>query len=209
MILIETKHHMINAAGLVQHDHIFVINGFRHSLTSSVHHPAVMKILAHYMPRHELALTCDALGKPGIAAVDGIELYFSISHVEDILLLAVSRDGDIGIDVEVIRERRYMTHIAQRYFDCVPKNIFDFYRAWTAREAFIKAIGSRISLSLAKICTAKDGHHLKIGLSTAYSHYVEYFSLRENFIAALCRRKDATRDVLVVPYGGLDSPIES
>jgi phosphopantetheinyl transferase len=185
-----------HAADLMRHDHVYVLNGFKKTTTPSIKSSAVTDIVERYVPAHEALI--DPSGKPRIKTVDGKEIFISLSHVDDILVVAVSRDFDLGVDVEKIRHRRYAQQIATRYFDTQPKNIYEFYRAWTAREAFIKAIGSRISLSLAHIHTKQSGDDLKIGLSDDHSHVVSFFSPQENYLVALCREKIAQRDFRVM-----------
>ena len=185
---------------LMQQDHIYLVRGFKKTIKPSINSPVVTDILARYLPQQKITCLSDPSGKPRLWPVDGKMIFISLSHVEDILLVALAADSDVGIDVEVIRERRYAKQIAARYFDSEPKNIDDFYRAWTAREAFIKAIGSSIGSSLARIHTKKSGVDLKIGLSKDFSHTVSFFSPLDNFLAALCRSKSTRRDYRIINF---------
>nr|WP_225587537.1 4'-phosphopantetheinyl transferase superfamily protein [Methylomonas fluvii] len=85
-------------------------------------------------------------------------LQFNISHTADSLLIAVANFADIGIDVETVKLRRNFENLAQRCFSereyqgwCelpVELQADAFYRLWTKKEAFVKAVGRGIALGL-------------------------------------------------------------
>jgi phosphopantetheinyl transferase len=150
------------------------------------------------VPRRRICGLTDPSGKPRLQPVDGKTIFISLAHVEDILLMVLATDVDVGIDVEVIRHRRFARQIAARYFDYEPTTLHEFYRAWTAREAFIKAIGSGIGSDLARIRTKKCGPYLEIGLDRHYSHMVSFFTPLDNVVAALCRPQSAKRGFTMI-----------
>lgn len=85
-------------------------------------------------------------------------LHFNISHTADSLLIAVANFADIGIDMEAIKLRRNFDSLAERCFSdreyqgwCelpVELQAEAFYRLWTKKEAFVKAVGRGIALGL-------------------------------------------------------------
>jgi len=85
-------------------------------------------------------------------------LQFNISHTADLLLIAVANFADIGIDVETVKLRRNFENLAQRCFSVreyqdwcelpVEWQADAFYRLWTKKEAFVKAVGRGIALGL-------------------------------------------------------------
>lgn len=87
-------------------------------------------------------------------------LHFNLSHSHGLALLAVSRQVEVGVDVEYIRPFNNMA-FAERYFtpnevNClrnVPENLRTevFFHAWTRKEAFLKATGEGIALGLERI----------------------------------------------------------
>lgn len=97
-------------------------------------------------------------GKPYIEHSD---IHFSLSHSGHWVVLAVSSTAPLGVDVEVVRRARNLQHIAQSYFH--PAEVEQltrigtkdqkayFYRLWTLKEAFFKAIGTGISAGLGNI----------------------------------------------------------
>jgi 4'-phosphopantetheinyl transferase len=113
--------------------------------------------LAHYLTANAVDLRfCNGeFGKPLL--VDH-HLYFNLSHTADIIALAVSDLPDIGIDIELIQPRDRLTAVAYRCFSPqefqawqrTPSHLQPalFYRLWTKKEAFVKAVGRGIALGL-------------------------------------------------------------
>ncbi|MBO0856853.1 MAG: 4'-phosphopantetheinyl transferase superfamily protein [Chloracidobacterium sp.] len=98
-------------------------------------------------------------GKPALAQEMGNDmLRFNLSHSGEIVLYAVSRDREIGIDVEQLKEDFASQDIAGQFFapsevkallDLPPKlQKQAFFNCWTRKEAFIKAIGEGLSFPL-------------------------------------------------------------
>jgi 4'-phosphopantetheinyl transferase len=83
---------------------------------------------------------------------------FNVSHSGTVALLAFARGRMLGVDVELIRENFDVEPIARRFFSeheqgqlaALPpsERVTGFFRCWTRKEAFIKAIGSGLSLPL-------------------------------------------------------------
>ena len=95
-------------------------------------------------------------GKPD--ATDAGGLRFNLSHTRFLVAVAVSRDGDLGIDVERIDPTRLGPEVARRYFApaeqaylaTVPAPHWSeaAYAFWTLKEAYIKAIGLGLACPL-------------------------------------------------------------
>ena len=103
-------------------------------------------------PPTELAFQLGPHGKPYlVAAANPDRLMFNLSHSGGHILLAVTRGREIGVDVEVVQPRRLLLEIAQRHYH--PRELDElnrrsagaqvpqFYRYWTLKEAWIKALG--------------------------------------------------------------------
>jgi 4'-phosphopantetheinyl transferase len=99
-------------------------------------------------------------GKPHIAD-DRLNLQFNLSHSEDLAVCAVTKNNRIGIDIEYIKEKYDCANIAKRFFTVreareiesidEPDRSRYFLRLWTAKEAFLKAMGDGLAGSLDKI----------------------------------------------------------
>lgn len=83
-------------------------------------------------------------------------LSFNASHSGDIILIAVTSAGfEIGVDVELTTRDASFSKIAQQFFSGqeyeLVKGFKDeklrkaFYRIWTRKEAFIKAVGEGLT----------------------------------------------------------------
>lgn len=86
------------------------------------------------------------------------QVEFNVSHSGMVALLAFARERAVGVDVERIRNNVEIESIAQRFFSkheerqllALPAagRVAGFYRCWTRKEAFIKAVGIGLSLPL-------------------------------------------------------------
>ena len=98
-------------------------------------------------------------GKPALSrrfADSG--LHFNVAHSEDVAVYAFSRKGNIGVDVEAVREMKDADEIAARYFSHTENDAYraldprqkalGFFQCWTRKEAFIKAIGDGLCYPL-------------------------------------------------------------
>jgi 4'-phosphopantetheinyl transferase len=104
----------------------------------------------------ELQLGYSATGKPFVTSQANLK--FNISHSGDIALYAFSTASELGIDVERIRRLPDMLDIASEFF-CqeefreisslpVEQRDLSFFLCWTRKEAYIKAIGTGLSVPL-------------------------------------------------------------
>ncbi len=103
-----------------------------------------------------LEFVLNEYGKPRLAR--GPAVHFSLSHSDDVALLAVSDTQEVGADIERIREIDHLD-LARRYFhpnEAVaierPMNVDDqvrtFFHIWTLKEAVVKALGKGLSIPL-------------------------------------------------------------
>lgn len=91
-------------------------------------------------------------GKPQIP---GTKHYFSLSHCENCVAVAIS-DERIGIDVEQIKNG-YPEAVASRVFSAKTREeiasaddpVREFYIKWTQYESFVKAFGADADFSCA------------------------------------------------------------
>jgi 4'-phosphopantetheinyl transferase len=98
-------------------------------------------------------------GKPALETHSGqAPLTFNLSHSRGLALLGVTLDRRIGVDVEWIRPEFATEETAVRYFAAgevaalrsVPpaERAAAFFRCWTRKEAYLKAIGKGLLLPL-------------------------------------------------------------
>jgi 4'-phosphopantetheinyl transferase len=95
-------------------------------------------------------------GKPALG--NEHTLRFNLSHSNEVALLAVTLDAELGVDVEHVRADFASEDIARRYFSRAEVEVFNalpqedrvaaFFRCWTRKEAYIKAVGKGFSQAL-------------------------------------------------------------
>jgi 4'-phosphopantetheinyl transferase len=98
-------------------------------------------------------------GKPALAVpTAGGGLRFNLSHAHEVALYAVSRDQEVGIDVERLRSDIEYEQIARHVFSPrevtalhalpPPLRVEAFFRCWTIKEAYVKGHGGGLSIPL-------------------------------------------------------------
>lgn len=100
-------------------------------------------------------------GKPYLHSCHSSKLQFNLSHSNDILLVCFTYNLYIGIDVEKTRSISDWQNIANIVFSHREKQVLDllpeeqktraFFKAWTYKEAYIKALGNGLSIPLNQI----------------------------------------------------------
>lgn len=192
-------HKLDYRADLALNDHLYVVDHARDHKTTALSSETVIEILARYLPGEQITFSKTHRGKPMLRDVTDANLHIALSHSANFLAMAVSQDADLGVDIEMIRERKFIKQISARYFAAPPKDLLSFYRAWTAREAFIKAIGSTLGQSLAQIITKEDGDEILIGIKPTLTHHVSFFMFGEKILVACARVTDKKIRVMSCP----------
>jgi 4'-phosphopantetheinyl transferase len=119
------------------------------------------KCLGHFLQQRpetiELAYT--NLGRPILPGGESIQ--FSISHTQDLVAIAMTDGSRIGIDLERIQPHVDLPELAERIFSHNDLREFQhqlereklaaFFRAWTRKEAYLKARGEGIAEGLQQI----------------------------------------------------------
>jgi 4'-phosphopantetheinyl transferase len=125
-------------------------------------HVATRRILARELGVAPFAIGygAESAGKPFVATPAGSGIQFSFSDSGERALLAVGRHGVLGVDVEVHRPLSDLEGIAERFFAreeraalfAVPDDDREtaFYRLWTRKEAYIKALGTGLGHPLSR-----------------------------------------------------------
>jgi 4'-phosphopantetheinyl transferase len=119
------------------------------------------EILGRYLgiPPAALRFRATSHGKPLLdpppAAFD---LRFNVSNAGDVALYALSVGRELGVDVEAHRPMPDALAIAERFFSAPENAVFGaldagereaaFFRCWTRKEAFVKAVGEGLSMPL-------------------------------------------------------------
>ena len=129
-----------------------------------VAHASLRDILSRYLhcDPQDLKFSTNEFGKPSLTRSNDFSrlknIEFNLSHSGDFALIAVTRGRKVGVDVELIRADIELEDLARRNFS--PREVSElmtlplehrtlgFFHCWTRKEAYIKAQGLGLSLSL-------------------------------------------------------------
>ncbi len=129
------------------------------------------------VPPASLDFDAEENGKPSLKSINDLNLTFNLSHTKDLVALIVCRDLRVGIDVETMDPNHDCAGVAERFFSG-EENAFlrqfsgeglirSFFRVWTLKEAFIKAKGTGMTLSLQEFSVKTDKEALGATISFA------------------------------------------
>jgi 4'-phosphopantetheinyl transferase len=124
----------------------------------------VRTVLSRYaaVSPEDWVFSANAYGRPTIdnAAAREARLSFNVSHSDGLVVLGVTKDCALGVDVERVSSREIPMDIANHYF--APTEVaalaevppyrqqYRFFEYWTFKESYIKARGMGLSLPLDK-----------------------------------------------------------
>jgi 4'-phosphopantetheinyl transferase len=98
-------------------------------------------------------------GKPSLSGENASSgLSFNLSHSSGLVVYAIAKERNLGIDVEHVRPESAGEDIAQRYFSArevsdlrtLPPEarVEGFFHCWTRKEAYLKATGMGLQIPL-------------------------------------------------------------
>ena len=114
----------------------------------------------YFLDPKEIEYIYNESGKPYLKDKN---LYFSLSHSNGIIALTVSKE-EVGLDIELIKPvkdalaKRIMTTEEYNIYNTLDKNkkITYFYEVWTSKEAYVKKLGTSITLTPSNIEIDED-----------------------------------------------------
>ncbi|OAT83639.1 hypothetical protein A6M21_08065 [Desulfotomaculum copahuensis] len=145
-----------------------------------------------------------ACRKPALAEMPGgCALHFNLSRTRGMVVYAVTRRGEIGVDLEYVRPVSGAARIAGRYFAGAEKKRMQmlpedkrkeaFFRLWTCLEAYLKATGAglsclpgRFGISRAPGEAARPLVYIDGKATEAAGWFLYEFSPATGYIAAVC-----------------------
>jgi len=135
-------------------------------------------------------------GKPFLPSV-----HFNIAHSSDYALLAFSRQNPVGVDVELVKDKRDFMRIAKHYFNPAELEEIEsfqsadiarqcFFAIWTRKEAYIKALGTGLFSELGSFGIPLGSTHVT-GKGDGYIWQIHTFTPARNYFGSICIRKPA------------------
>ncbi|MGL5795359.1 MAG: 4'-phosphopantetheinyl transferase family protein [Waterburya sp.] len=106
-------------------------------------------------------------GKPRLSALmPSSSLQFNVSHSHEYALYGFIYEQAIGVDIEYLREMSDAVKIAERFFSPKEFQLIAscpedeqhqvFFKFWTAKEAYLKAVGTGLAGSIADVEISLD-----------------------------------------------------
>jgi 4'-phosphopantetheinyl transferase len=110
-------------------------------------------------PPERWRFSSPSLGRPEIAEPPSIpRLRFNLSHTKGLVACALTKERDIGVDVEYVRAAPLTERVAGRHFARVEIEALGrlaghartaaFFDYWTLKESYVKARGEGLDLQL-------------------------------------------------------------
>jgi 4'-phosphopantetheinyl transferase len=119
-------------------------------------------ILSSYvgMSPGEIIFAYGSHGKPALKRQDGqAAIEFNLAHTHAMAIYAITQDRPVGVDIEFIQADFPIEEVAKNFFSsselaalqALPRKlrVAAFFKCWTRKEAFIKALGDGLSRPLA------------------------------------------------------------
>lgn len=167
---------------------------------------ALLSRYLHDLPER-VRFEYEKYGKPRLP---DLRPHFNLAHSEDRALIAISSSTALGVDLEHVRPMRDSQQIAARFFssseaaelaatppDCQTRA---FFRCWTRKEAFVKAIGDGLSYPLDGFSVSLDLParliHIDGDLDAPAQWMLHHIEPEEDYIGTIAIAQNPTRLLL-------------
>ena len=159
------------------------------------------QLLANYVggSPSDISFGVVAMGKPTLSRPNEIGLKFNTTHSGNLVIIAVTKDRDVGVDTEKVRPVPRALQVAKRFYSndeyqmlaALPENELDhaFLSIWVRREGTAKARGDSVWRGLA---SWKNGELEK----SAREWTVEPIDLGPEFVGVVVARGHDWRIVM-------------
>lgn len=124
------------------------------------------------------------------------QVFFNLSHSENWIVLAFSRDRDVGVDIEWIRPIQSVHKFCERFFSndeiqflnkfSTEQQLRIFFKIWTAKEAYLKAKGVGLSESLRNFSVIRNGVYALSHQEQDLSWNLHHFKFSDKMVGTLC-----------------------
>jgi len=105
----------------------------------------------------DVPIELSSYGKPATPLANGRDLFFNLAHSRSTIVIALSRMGSVGVDLEYLDRNTDIMEVVSNLFSPEESEQFAaiadehqrrlaFFRCWTRKEAVAKADGRGLSL---------------------------------------------------------------
>ncbi len=118
---------------------------------------AVKTLLTRFFGVKEPIILRTETGKPFLRQSEHSPLFFSVSHTQDLLFIAIA-DENVGVDAECLSRTVAFPAIVKKFTEAERSEIAtkeDFLRHWTVKESAVKWLGGTLAHDLYKLCYAR------------------------------------------------------
>ena len=126
---------------------VYLIKNLNENKTSWKESLINILVRDYQMDKKKIEFYNNEYGKPYLL---NSKIYFNISHSGKLLAIGISSD-EVGVDIELVQERKYQDDVVKRTFNEKEQEIYNgnkqvtyFYDVWTKKEAYVKLIGTGI-----------------------------------------------------------------
>ncbi len=160
------------------------------------------RLLGHYLDvlPERIAFRYGLNNKPALL---GDLVHFNISHSEDRALFAFSATTALGVDIEAIRPLPGILQLARTAFSIAEQKALNalapelqrqaFFRCWTRKEAFIKALGQGVSYPLDQFSVSLDEParilHVETEPNAPAQWTLQHLTPHDDFVGAIATRQ--------------------
>lgn len=184
----------------------------RHQQQFVITRASLRFIIAQYKSTtiNDIPFSRSEFGKPLLNFPD-CSLNYNLSHSSDKIVIAFTKIGDIGVDIEFMKNSRDMTKIAKHYFHEQEQIFINksenqryLYRLWTLKEAYTKATGDGLKKSFNKFYfefnkPESPGIVLPQGDAESPQNWLfQHWFLQPNFSLAVALKKNSDTSALKV-----------
>ncbi len=154
-------------------------------------HVAMRRILAGEagVAPAAIAYGVGSAGKPFLSAPGNSGVEFSLSDSGDLALLAISKEGPVGVDLERILPLPQMVAVARSHFSredfealvALPatEQLSAYYRLWTRTEAYLKGVGIGLGQRLDRFTSAHRWNLTDLDVAPNYAAALAFEGLAE------------------------------
>lgn len=156
-------------------------------------HGMLRIVLSQYLQKYPESIIFSE-NKYGKIHMPQSNVSFNISHSGNKVVLAFAKEMQIGVDIERMGVIEDYAQIAKKFFlpqesklicsqTDAAKGMEYFYKIWTVKEAYVKAIGCGLSRSLKTFEVLEAGSVVDYSNNQKYNYYSR--RLKDNYICSL------------------------